>query len=58
MCVSVESDIQEELKKKKKRKSKMAENGVESTGDVTLDNAVKQWLEFDKVSRVVFYILI
>ncbi|MCI4395072.1 hypothetical protein PGIGA_G00176170 [Pangasianodon gigas] len=26
----------------------MAEDGVESTGDVTLDNAVKQWLEFDK----------
>lgn len=34
----------------------MAENGVESTGDVTLDNAVKRWLEFDKVSRVMFYI--
>ncbi|XP_053475605.1 phosphoglucomutase-2 [Ictalurus furcatus] len=29
----------------------MAENGVESTGDVTLDNAVKQWLEFDKNSK-------
>lgn len=31
----------------------MAENGVESTGDVTLDEAVKQWLELDKVSRVI-----
>lgn len=32
----------------------MSENRVESTGDVTLDNAVRQWLEFDKVSRVIF----
>lgn len=34
----------------------MADNGVESTGDVSLDNAVKQWLEFDKVSRVIFHV--
>lgn len=27
---------------------------MESTGDVALDNAVKQWLEFDKVSGVIF----
>ncbi|TSN95714.1 Phosphoglucomutase-2 [Bagarius yarrelli] len=29
----------------------MAENAVESSGDVTLDNAVKQWLKFDKNSK-------
>ncbi|KAI5616561.1 phosphoglucomutase-2, partial [Silurus asotus] len=30
---------------------KMEKNGVVSTGDVSLDNAVKQWLEFDKNSK-------